>query len=720
MSRIPKLGKPCLISIPILMMLTVQAFAIIGGSDDIDSPAANAVVSVGSCTGTLILPRVVLSAQHCIGNVPESSTAELRNAGSGPITFEAGNIFIYAGPTLDANGDVQRPAQILARTVEAPFWRRSDMSSPGQPKFIALAPSVDHPDIFIAAIDDRQLIRVNITTQRRSRTTSLPFQISALATVGSSYYASARNGRFYVSDQRMTSWRELRRTNSYRAMTSIHGRIFAITNSGRLFAYDPMLDIWELAGDAPQATSLTSIGHNLFMQTSDGKIWIRSAVPWPQGWEHWGGGLPGTTGQQFTAMTILGDRFFASDDKGRHIRSRIRTRFRTIGNAPNLISLTAHSGHLLGLTDDNKVFRRPASFDRVPWQEWGSGGGTKKIAALPLGLLIGVGSVNPGRLVKRSWVKKDSSWIVAASDRNQPRNIGAMDALPNGQIFIMDPVQDQLLVRQPGFRSDASYQSIMPRGSFSGIALSRTQYYGLIGGKLWRRPRRSTADYWIRFPEFLAPPGIWQSYAARTGAQGPQIRFGQTRSRRTTIRARDFMIIGDSDIVLMRLPTAVSPSLALPAAVITTNPFPSNSDWQGVSFRLSGWGLTQVPPPRINPDTRQATIANGAHIWPARFAGDGYVTWHQVTILRGSGGISMEGDSGGPLLWRPNAAIPWRVIGVASIGGGGTSETFVLTFHQPQQDNYNYVRPATGPWLAAVIRASNPRDSFFSRFLDGT
>lgn len=34
--------------------------------DDVDTPAANAVVSLARCTGTLIAPRIVLTAAHCV------------------------------------------------------------------------------------------------------------------------------------------------------------------------------------------------------------------------------------------------------------------------------------------------------------------------------------------------------------------------------------------------------------------------------------------------------------------------------------------------------------------------------------------------------------------------------------------------------------------------------------------------------------------------------
>lgn len=108
--------------------------AIVNGADDVDTPEANVVVrlqtaaggpAVKTCTGTLITPTLVLTANHCVNGVVGCG-----DASSGPPYAVAGGYPVQVGPDSAAfrvlQADAATPALAFASVVQT--W-----SQPGGP-----------------------------------------------------------------------------------------------------------------------------------------------------------------------------------------------------------------------------------------------------------------------------------------------------------------------------------------------------------------------------------------------------------------------------------------------------------------------------------------------------------------------------------------------------------------------------------------------------------
>lgn len=71
----PLLCKTVL-GVAIALAMSMPGLAADRTRDDVDTPAANAVVRIGGCTGTLITERIILTAAHCLPGVVTDAPSE--------------------------------------------------------------------------------------------------------------------------------------------------------------------------------------------------------------------------------------------------------------------------------------------------------------------------------------------------------------------------------------------------------------------------------------------------------------------------------------------------------------------------------------------------------------------------------------------------------------------------------------------------------------------
>lgn len=214
----------------------------------------------------------------------------------------------------------------------------------------------------------------------------------------------------FTAPRDFSRWAVLGRTPDLRCVAAGGNRLYGVDASGRLHTRDVSRQnlAWTDIGPAPADTvalaapqeAIDGADQGLYALAAEGEIHYRDAQPGPAEWR-----LFAKTPARPRTMAACYDGLFAGDPDGLHhlsFRDLVAGGSRNwtrVGAAPAIVSLTALTGRLFAITDDDRIRSRLPTAGESGWTDHGAAGGCVALAAWA-GQLIGVTAT--GRLVGRS------------------------------------------------------------------------------------------------------------------------------------------------------------------------------------------------------------------------------------------------------------------------------------------------------------------------------
>lgn len=351
-----------------------SAAALAAGSNDVNTPEANAVVRVGACTGTLITPDIVLTAGHCFRG------DDYRPRPAGTAAFSP------------ACGDWQRPDQWYSLGLPVSVYFGNDSNNWA---LTATASQYSLPvciDMIMLRLDTP--VPRNIAIPARvatdlypARNSPVPLQIVGWGVSGLDDLQTR------AADTAAGPWGTISHANRVTGMTAMDGMLYAATDGNTLWQRpaDQTNTVWERIGHANFLTALAGSGGVLFAATSGNTLWARDATPIELDWQR-------------------------------------------IGQAPEVTAMAEWNGTLFATTEGNRLLARPA---RVGPADWGDIGHANMVVAMAAidGMLYA--TQTDGNLWTRSVSLVEEDWrFISTRDRDDNQSIPRAMAAADGRLFI--------------------------------------------------------------------------------------------------------------------------------------------------------------------------------------------------------------------------------------------------------------------------------------------
>ena len=646
------------------------ASSLVGESPDLpDTPASNAVVRVegtGVCTGTLVSPRLVLTAWHCIGS----------RSPSGVFLAPASDLAFVDGAAFE-----NTPTGVYARTVRGPLGSETDASVPLFVEMAALPGSR-----VLGMTRTGRLVSMQPVTHARDPWGAAPTRFAGLATLRErQVFGITRTGQLWVhgvSDA--GSWRRAGRgPTGVVAMAALRTGLYAATDAGIVLRNDPTASTqWRSIGRLDGIRSLTEFGEILLAETDKGQLFTRTAVPYSEPWQEYG-----QQEELYRSMQVVGTRWFASSRAGLRsglaslhwVRRALGTRSTGFASADRDLYETTASGRLLkrsavGLSGWADIGPAPTNIVELA----GDDAGDRLWAATA-----------DGQLLARSL--PSGSW-QAVPDSAQPRGITALAADSRRGVMYAATSGNQLW-RRSGLGADAAWTPISYSGQVVGMHAADDRIFALTaGGGVWSRSYLDDAANWDLSLDYDVIPGRWYAYSA-DDLPGVTIAFGA--QGRVRLAATHYQVAGAADVALVRLARDVRASLAVAMTVPVGRAFSLPTTWSGERLQLVGWGKDTNG---VLPTIRQRAVANGGHAYPYVSPADGIDPSRMHVVAGSAGGAPMPGDSGGPAIWTDPGGRQ-LLVGVVNIAGSGTDGVYAATFTRGSVDSHGISHPNTGSWI---------------------
>ena len=337
---------------------TGGAHALQNARTDAATPAANATVRVGGCTGTLVAPTVVLSSGHCFVNRPRSA----------------------ADPGFaHACGDWQRPDRWYRLGAAVAVAVGADSAAP---LFRTSARSYSLPgcvDIILLRLDRAVPASAAVPAAVLTDPALRPGAGARLRVAG---WGSSGLEDLWVRDADTTDrpWGLIGHAHRVEGMTESGGFLYAATEAGGLWrrAADLANRPWRRIGAAPGVVSLAAADGLLFAATSGGRLLVREAGAGDVPWRDTGGA------SNVTGMAAVDGRLFAATSRNAlWSRPAIEgpVSWSHVGHANGIVGLAASDGRLYGATSGDVLWVREPRLIDTPWRRVGGALDVRALAA---------------------------------------------------------------------------------------------------------------------------------------------------------------------------------------------------------------------------------------------------------------------------------------------------------------------------------------------------
>ena len=394
------------------LFTTSNVMALQGGADDADTTRNNATVKVGSCTGTLITPTLVLSSGHCFERRP-------RPAGHSDF------------PHTPACRDWQRPDRWY--TLGAPVPVRVGGDSQNW-RFQTQANSYSLPgciDIILLRLDAAVPAAVArparvATDPQRSGDDQQPLQV-----VG---WGSSGLEDLWARDAvpRDRPWSVIGHAHKIEGMAQDGGHLYAATEAGSLWQRlaDEANRPWRYVGRAANVVAMAASGGNLYAATTTNRLIRRPASGTNQPWTDIDGAY------RIVGMTALAGRLYAATESNRLYSRQASSgsdAWSNIGHANGIVGLAAAGGRLYGATRGNRLWVREPGDGDLPWRRAGSANDVRAMAATQNRLYVAQRDVSAGAPQNSRRYRQQAAATVDAS------SCGSGSALSQRAQFCVDP-----------------------------------------------------------------------------------------------------------------------------------------------------------------------------------------------------------------------------------------------------------------------------------------